>query len=181
MGTRGFIGFVAEGRETIVYNHWDSYPSGLGLDVLHFARSVTDWDAAKQQAAALVHIDPDVPPTEEQKVLLKRWEDPDVGGAGDGWYQLLRGTQGDPAAILAAGHAEHDPDWPGSSLFCEWGYLLDLDARVLEVYEGFQEEPHSAGRFADRPGCDGYTPVKLVASWPLRELPEDDALLACEN
>ena len=36
MSTRGFIGFVIDGTEKIAYNHYDSYPSALGLNVLHW-------------------------------------------------------------------------------------------------------------------------------------------------
>lgn len=181
MGTRGFVGFVAEGHETITCNHWDSYPEGLGAFVLHYARSVTDWEAVKRQAAAIVHVDTSVPPTEEQRQLLKEWEDPEVASADDPWYRLLRSTQGSPDAILAAGHAAHEPDWPGDSLFCEWGYLLDLDQGVFEVYEGFQTEPHTDGRFHDRQGRHGYYPVRLRASWKLTDLPDFDAMTALEG
>lgn len=185
MSTRGFLGFVAEGHETITYVHFDAYPSGLGADVLRFARSVTDWDAVKRQAAAIVHIDADVPPTPEQCTALERFADHEVGGKDPSpdaeWYRLLRHTQGDPAALLEAGHAAHDPAWPGDSLFCEWGYLLDLDAGVLEVYGGFQKRPHTGGRFSDRKCRDGYHPVRRVASWLLTELPDDAALDALES
>jgi hypothetical protein len=160
MGTRGFIGFVADGRETVAYNRFDSYPDGLGLTVLDFARSVTDWPTVRKAAAALVHVFEDVPPTDEQIEVLER-------------------VSGDPAALLEAGYACHLPDWPGASLYCEWGYLLDLDAEVLEVYEGFQRAPHTEGRFHDRPrDHDAYWPVRRVASWGLDALPDDEAFVA---
>lgn len=38
MGTRGFVGFVIDGQEKIGYNHFDSYPDGLGVDVLSWLR-----------------------------------------------------------------------------------------------------------------------------------------------
>jgi len=34
MGTRGIFGFIYKGKRYIVYNHFDSYPSGLGLWLL---------------------------------------------------------------------------------------------------------------------------------------------------
>jgi hypothetical protein len=186
MSTRGFLGFVADERETITYVHHDAYPGGLGIDVLTWARTVTDWDAVRQQAAALVHIDGDVMPTREQREALAQYAKPGVGGSendpGEEWHRLLHDTFGDPAATLAAGHAPHDPDWPGDSLYCEWGYLVDLDAKTFEVYDGFQQGP-SKGRFADRATNprSGYQPVKLHRSWPLDALPDDDAFLASED
>ncbi|MGW5315492.1 hypothetical protein [Nocardia thailandica] len=54
-GTRGFLGFVAAGRETIIFNLWDSDPDCLGRNVLEFARAVQDWAQVRAAAAALVH------------------------------------------------------------------------------------------------------------------------------
>ena len=39
MGTRGIVGFVSGGQEKLTYNHSDSYPSGLGVAVLEWAKS----------------------------------------------------------------------------------------------------------------------------------------------
>lgn len=176
MGTRGFVGFVADAKETITYNQFDSYPDHLGVNVLNWARSVGDWQATKGQAAALVHVSDDVPPTPEQIEALRGYANTSVSTKElTEWYVLLRETHGSPADILVAGHAVHAPEWPGDSLFCEWGYLVDMDAGVLEVYQGFQTRPHKSGRFHDRPRPthSEYYPVRRVASWPLSELPSD--------
>ena len=181
MGTRGFLGFVADGHETIIYNHCDSYPDGLGAAVLAYAKSVSDWAEVRTKAAAIVHVSDDLPPTDEQIAELDRYMNRSVGERRDrpDWYQLLRETQGDPSAVLEAGYAEHDPDWPGNSLFCEWGYLLDLDSESLEVYAVFQSGSQPQGRFGNRAKAhDGYGPVRLVASWSLHSLPEMDAFIS---
>jgi hypothetical protein len=185
MSTRGFLGFVANEHETITYVHYDAYPSALGADVLTWARTVTDWDTVREQAANLVHIDGDVMPTPEQYEALtqfaKQGADPETE-PGEEWYRLLYRTFGDPAATLASGHAPHAPEWPGDSVWCEWGYLIDCDAKQFEVYQGFQTRPHK-GRFTDRPANErsGYYPVKLLASWPLDALPDDDGFLASDD
>ena len=41
MSTRGALGFYKDGKEKIGYNHWDSYPSGLGQTVLNFLKGKT--------------------------------------------------------------------------------------------------------------------------------------------
>jgi hypothetical protein len=94
------------------------------------------------------------------------------------WYVLLRETQGKPGRMLQAGVILDASGFPCESLFAEWGYVVDLDSETFEVYVGFQTEPHSKGRFADREGRDGYVPVALAASWSLKDLPGDDAFMA---
>jgi hypothetical protein len=178
MGTRGFVGFVVDGTEKITYNHNDSYPGGLGVDVLGFARG--DMQAAREQARALRLVTDDVPPTGEQKAALAGLADLGVGRqADDDWYVLLRRTQGDPAAILRSGYMIDSHDFPADSLFAEYGYVVDFDAGTFEAYRGFQTEMHDKGRFADQaPRDTGYHPVALVASWPLDNLPDDDVFVA---
>lgn len=185
MSTRGFLGFVADKRETITYVHYDAYPSALGADVLKWARTVTDWDAIRQQAANLVHVDGETMPTDEQRAALAQYAKPGADpekDPGEEWYRLLYRTFGDPAATLASGYAPHSPDWPGDSVWCEWGYLIDLDEKKFELYQGFQTRPHK-GRFADRPANErsGYYPVKVLASWPLDDLPDDGSFLASDD
>ena len=38
MSTRGAVGFRCGGVDKIAYNHWDSYPSGLGQPVLDYLK-----------------------------------------------------------------------------------------------------------------------------------------------
>ena len=38
MGTRGLYGFRKQGVDKITYNHFDSYPDGLGADVINFIK-----------------------------------------------------------------------------------------------------------------------------------------------
>lgn len=180
MSTRGFVGFVADGIEKIGYNHSDSYPSGLGLTVLAWLRGV-DVEAAADAAVRLKVIGENNEPTDADIERLKPYADFGVGGRSERptWYQLLRETQGQPEMILEAGVIEDASQFPMDSVFAEWGYVVDLDAKTFEVYKGFQKEPHDKGRFAQRPPRDhNYRPVALVATWPLDALPTDEAFIA---
>src|SRR6185437_9317904 len=178
MGTRGFITFVIDGREKTAYNHFDSYPDGLGQDVLTWLRVARDGGLPVRELRV---VSPDSKPTAEDIARLSRfsWGGAQHGGGrdlrdGQEWYDLLRETQGSPHDMLAAGVIEDAFSFPQDSLFAEWGYVVDLDARCFEVYEGFQRAPHGKGRFASRPGLTGgYAPVALRASWPLDALPTD--------
>ena len=183
MGTRGFVGFVAEGREVISYNHADSYPAGLGADTLGWLRSA-NMDVAAKHAPKVRLVDDTIVPTNGDVEALREFYNPHVGGPSERptWYQLLRGTQGNLGAMIRAGYAKNDAAFACESLHCEWGYLVDFDEKRFEVYEGLQREQHRDGRFADRtPARSGYWPVRLIASWPLDKLPDDDAFYAAVN
>lgn len=186
MSTRGFISFVVDGETKTTYNHSDSYPSWLGVNVLTWARS-TNLFAAMESARALRVVDASSEPTDDDVAVLADFHDPNVGGrsARPTWYQLLRRTQGYPGAILAAGVMEDASNFPADSLWAEYGYVVDFDAQALEVYVGFQGRPHSEGRFASmQPRENDYHPVRLAVSWPLSKLPSDaefaDAIEAAE-
>lgn len=190
MGTRGFITFSADGTNKTTYNHWDSYPDGLGTTVLAWARETTEageWPKVRQQVLALKMVDEDQPPTAEEIDQIGEYAaQPGWHGApvayreGQQWYDLLRDLQGNPRAILDCGFAPDAGDFPSDSLFAEWGYVIDLDGDGwFEVYKGFQTAEHDKGRFAKsfqpkdyREGSVGqYYPVALVQRWGLSELP----------
>jgi len=42
MGTRGLLGFIINGARRGSYNHWDSYPQGLGNAIVKFILSLND-------------------------------------------------------------------------------------------------------------------------------------------
>jgi hypothetical protein len=175
MGTRGFITFVADGTEKTTYNHFDSYPDGLGKDVLHYLRECSvagspdhRWNdgtntrptmaGIRQRALELRVMSPGTPPSPEDIAQLAAysWGATEHGGTddlrpGQEWYDLLHRTQGDVHEILSAGVIEDNSEFPLDSLFAEWGYVIDMDGDgMFEVYKGFQRSPHTAGRFADR-------------------------------
>lgn len=156
MGTRGFIDLTTENKSVVVCNHFDSYPSVLGATVLEWARRVApspeSWAAACEAIEAMKAVEDgrDVP-TAEDIERLEQYTRIGVGepfGAVPSWYQLLRETQGDPGAILDAGYYADASGFPADSLFAEYGYCVDFAQGVFEVYEGFQKEPHTLGRYA---------------------------------
>ena len=184
MGTRGLVGFVINGTEKLAYNHWDSYPSGLGLQTLAWLRE-QDLGALAEQVERLELIDEEKEPTPEQVRRAKEAGVIDITvseRSTSDWYCLLRGAQGDLTKTLEVGMMKGDADFAIDSLFCEWAYVINLDDGLLEAYEGFQKAPHANGRFADRGPSQGvvheYHPVALRGSWPLHDLPSDEAFLA---
>ena len=182
MGTRGLMAFAYDGEVKGMYNHFDSYPSGLGQFLVKFLiGQAGDYTSAKERIKNLTAVDEDTAPTEDQKLALLRYYDPKVStGSTDEWYALLRETQGDPSATLNAGFYLDGLDFAHDSLFCEWGYVLDFDREVVEVYQGFQKSPATAGRFAadNRSSSSGYHSINLIKEFTFAELLEDPIIMS---
>lgn len=213
MGTRGFYGLVIDETAKITYNHFDSYPSALGADILKQVRDLAgNLDAFRESARRLTLVDESVvPTTEEMARLLDHWDSSVSTGEPTEWYSLLRKLQGDLAGTLEAGVMIDSEGFPLDSLFCEWGYLVDLDKGTFEVYRGFQKSSPTKGRWADRPNEHDraldlkaaqeafdageinqqqfeyytrpteYYAVQRVAEYPLDALPDEADYLAQED
>lgn len=188
MGTRGFWGFVLDDEEKLAYNHWDSYPAGLGATVLEFCQDVVvkdRFDLVRGRVRDLKLITSETP-TPDDVEHLAPYTDLTVGArTTTDWYCLLRRAQGDPWLTLDAGYMEDAGDFPLDSLFAEWGYVVNLDTHLLEVYRGFQTSKHQLGRFASRVGktqrgeISGsfYYPVALTATLAFDLLPTEHAFV----
>lgn len=177
MSTRGVLCFATGDRLVVTYNHSDSYPAWLGRKVLEWTSTLKTNEAideAKAKVLALRLVNSDEEPTDDERERYKHlWEGVSTGR---GWYSLLRQQQGNPQMILDAGIAEVAADFPFDSLFCEWGYVVDLDARQVEVYRGFQSGPTTEGRFAGDASEGGYGPIRPCAFVPFGQYPTTSML-----
>jgi hypothetical protein len=154
------------------YGQWDGYPSGQGSTVLKFLQS---WDRPLFEAKldAVTQLT-----AEEGAAIDAKLKDGKLT-LKEGWPELSRDTGAEILKMIQ----DRPPglklkssfNFAGDSLFCEWAYLLDIDANKLEVYRGFNKEPLTpADRFfgvkeTDEPS--EYHPVKLVATYELTALP----------
>jgi hypothetical protein len=176
MATRGIVGFTAEGQDHFVYNHFDSYPDGLGEDMVAFVinKVAKNTELYRAMAAAMRDVS-GTDPTPEDIKACREYTDLGVSNnqSTDDWYCLLRDTQGDPEAILKCGLYENYNDFIYDSLFCEYAYVINFDTGMLEFYEGFQKAPHDNGRFASSESESGYYPCALVGEYPFDDIPED--------
>lgn len=78
----------------------------------------------------------------------------------------------------------NDYEFASDSLFCEWAYVIDYDKNSFEVYKGLNTSGISEEeRFYDLyDGENDYYPVKIIASFQLDNLPdENEFLLRCER
>ncbi len=192
MGTRGALGFRLDGQDKIAYNHYDSYPEGLGDAVITFV-NYTDRSTLEARVRALRAVTEDSTPTPEDIARLVKFHDSDVStGSATEWYSLLRDTQGNPENTLEAGVYVDSSDFLKDSLFCEWAYIVNLDTQMTEVYCGFQTKSHKLGRYAKsnkKPkgwtapyaGAKFYFPVALIAEIPFGTTPDWEKIECGEN
>lgn len=182
MGTRGSVGIVSGGKFRGVYNHSDSYPGGLGDDVVSFVKEVnktkTGWARLKRNIAKVEPIT-DKKPTPEEIEAYKQYADLSVSNQSyEDWYCLLRNIQGMQtfAEILKGNlkHASFD-DFVKDSLFCEYAYVINLDDNTIEFYKGFQTSPQEGNRFGTEPSKPGgeYYPCAMVGKCPLKKIPKN--------
>ena len=151
MSTNGFISFVANGESKHAYNHWDSGPDFLGRTVLHWLRLASrEPDALRRAITNLKLVGGGAPrPTEADVARFHMYSDPRVGDPNTSWHALLRGTQGDPAAILDTGYVVDEGDPFG------WVYEVNCDDQSLSV-------DHNGER----------------VTWPWSALPTDSQFIA---
>jgi len=177
MGTRGSIGFIKKGEEKITYNHWDSYPSELGMTMLEFCRD-TDVEELNKVFDKVILVSEDEKPTTEQIEECRDFIDTDVSGGSpeQEWYVLLRGAQGNPSAYKGSLRYMLDgKSFLLDSLFCEYAYIINLDENVLEFYKGFNKEESGKGRYSSKRNSDEeYYGVTLEMTISLADIKTAD-------
>lgn len=133
MGTRNLTMVVLDNEFKVAqYGQWDGYPEGQGKTVFEFIQDgKADSTFVEKVRASKFHED-----GMTINDTLPEWSRNTAAEILD----IIRERK--PGIIL------HDSKtFAYDSLFCEWAYLLDLDRKVLEVYEGFNQNPVTEGRF----------------------------------
>lgn len=187
MGTRGAVGFRLDGVDKIAYNHFDSYPRSLGREVIAFVlRYQHELPKLAKQVRALRLVSSDGKPRASTRRRCAAYFDIAEAILGPTWYDVLRPAQGRLDDYLALRYMPDAGEFIQDSLFCEWAYIVNLDDNVLEVYQGFQTEPHTLGRYGQAmptPPSDwapqylGY-PCALIAQFDISTLtPDPDAVV----
>lgn len=158
MSTRGVYGFFSGGRNKILYNHQDSYPNNLGRKIFGFVRDHTDKEL-KNLCNSIDIIDDmeSIPPTDAGEAV--HWQ---LGIPNEGLLFI-----------------ENSEVFLGDSLNCEWGYVINLDEGVLEIYKGRQKnvQENRYQEFSDGKNHMGYQACVLQNTFRLDNIrllrPED--------
>jgi len=192
MGTRGAVGFKIGDQLKVTYNHFDSYPDGLGKDVVAFCRQVgklSGWEKLKELVKAVKMVEEDVKPSKALQKRYKKFSDTNVSEQTlEEWYVLLRKCQmaGGLKAIYAGqvSHMIESAKFLKDSLFCEYAYIIDLDNMKLMFFEGFNKTPDDNSPLPfpqedcykdepDYPNKKAYYPVRFVGSCSLNKIPRN--------
>ncbi|WNM70218.1 hypothetical protein [Myxococcus phage Mx1] len=157
MGTRGAFGFRIGTVDKVMYNHFDSYPSGLGLEVAESlekivkGKRVLDMKAAASTLKLVTEEDDPVAVfSAEEMERLGKYADGSVS-TGTDMYSFLRKLQGgELESILFDAKTLIDGEtFLLDSLFCEWAYIVNLETDKLEIYKGFNQDQNAPGRYAN--------------------------------
>lgn len=174
MGTRGIYGFYKYGIDKITYNHFDSYPEGLGEDIVKFIHNTSILEM-NEIFNKIILVNDNTIPTAEQIFECTEYYDNNVSSRTiTDWYCLLRKAQGNLETYKSGlKYMIDNKDFIKDSLFCEWGYIINLDKNILEIYKGFQKTPNKNRYFYDGRERDGYYNCKLIKTFPLNNIPEN--------
>lgn len=171
MGTRGLYGMRKNEIDKTSYNHFDSYPTGLGRDILNFIKnhSIEEMNSFYDR---IIMVNEQAKPTEQEikNCMDNNSVDLSVSNKStDDWYCLLRELQGDLDALYKCNVAymTNGSNFIKDSLFCEYAYIINLDTKCLEFYKGFQHNPQKGNRYGEKPNEDSYYPCALVAEIPI--------------
>lgn len=178
MGTRGSSGIIYNEKTYLSYNHFDSYPSELGKNVLNLISKINikeGWDHFKEKVSKLKEIKEKE--ITDQLIIekYKKYSDLSVSDKKlSNPYCLFRNLQGSEwINEVYNGNLEDykfDNKFVKDSLFCEYAYIINLDTMKLEFYDGFQKIPQAGNRFGQSHDEDGYYPVRLVSVFNLLEI-----------
>lgn len=153
MGTRGLFGFYYKGKYYVVYNHFDSYPEGLGNIIVYQIINAIEngeFDSWLDQMLALKIVDYDMKPTEEDINKLKEFTNLTVSTQSTSdWYCLLHHCQGSLNKVLKSGYILNHTNKDGLPDFENYAYIINFDTNKFDFYIG--EELTESYDFNDLP------------------------------
>lgn len=173
MGTRNItIVKLDDEYKVAQYGQWDGYPGGQGKVILEFLKKF-DRETFIKNLRLTKFI---------SREELRNLFDKESSRANDEYKffkyhpQFSRDTAAGILDLIQEGKALqlfNEINFVNDSLFCEWGYVIDLDNNTFEVYTGFNQNPlpESERFYSKEPNNDGYYPIKLLKSYSLDNLP----------
>jgi len=138
MPTRGLLGFYINSKWYVIYNEFDSYPKGLGDNILKDIRKAHDrkaFDKWRDQVPNLRIIDTSVSPTPEDVkryaayTNLKKYTK-----STDDWKCLLFKAK-NLSGCLSAGCIMNHVTEDGQPIWQHYAYILNYDTNKIDFYK----------------------------------------------
>lgn len=182
MATRGIYGFYKNGVNKLTYNHYDSYPSCLGDKVLYFLKNTTELELNDIFNNIVLVEGNDYPDEKESEILKSLGFPVEYHGEPLNWNEII-GCNSHDFSLLKTKFPFmiNDNNFIKESLFCEWGYIINLDDNSLEIYEGFQKEPDDNRYKIEVPSKSGYYHCKLLKKIYFKNLSKINSLESILN
>lgn len=186
MSTRGVYGFRKNNQDKLMYNHFDSYPEGLGKEIIYYIKTHT----IKKMNEIFNRINPadSIKPISnyskeelnKYEWILKEFYSNKIIKQEKVMYNIVESYVETHNKLKAFDEEKLDlypdnNDFILDSLSCEWGYILNLDNNTLEVWKGFQKYPDKKNRYGTEiqyTSFNGtnYYPCRMVYSIKFSEL-----------
>lgn len=164
MGSAGIYGFRVNGEETLVYSENGSYPDSLGVQLAEELMDIMKNEGLGWLASRIPHMEPmDVDDYRDGSHYQKARLYAEMKGFSD---------DGNIRPYVLYRKYPNNPGFGEAGLFCEWGYIINLDDMVLEFYKGGFTEKPTTGMFKDSDytwEIDGktYYPMHYIAEYRL--------------
>lgn len=176
MGTRNLTVVILNGKPVVAqYGQWDGVPEGQGLTCLKFCNEILTNQFKKENFIKKLRQvsfyderefaclnENEIPPHNSRNIAAK--------------ILYLINELPDDTHIKLIDSFEFAAD----SLFCEWGYVIDLDNMTLECYKGFQKKPIPEDqRFSNLQTIESmsrnkYYQIRCVRIFSILDLPNSD-------
>jgi len=136
MGTRGYFGFYYKGKYYLIYNHFDSYFSGLGVNLINeILKAIENGELEnwKTKLDNIVEVKEGYPISGDTEKLNKYSDFTVSSKSRTDWYCLLRKCQGSFEKVLDSGYVlnEGSKEKLTGDIFIEYSYVLDFDNDLL--------------------------------------------------
>jgi len=146
MGTRGVYGLRKDGKDKLTYNHYDSYPTGLGKAISEEIQEI-GIKRLRQLFDRLEMVEDDAHPSEAhiQRALRLGLIDDDTSPKELAYYELLRKGQGELKTHIDTQLMIESNNFIEDSLYCEWGYIINWTPICWRYTREFSASPITRG------------------------------------
>lgn len=163
MTTRGTWGYRYKGKDHLMFNRYDSYPEGLGNNIAEEACKCKNLKSLFKQWRKVKY---DAKPS--QRKLRELGDKGCPVHPKETWgHQCVSSSK----YFYGYNYIVEDNEFIKDSLYCEYGYIFNLDDDTLEYYVGYQTKPQKDNRY----GCEkirDFYPCKLSCTIPLSKVKE---------